>query len=81
MASAVSVGLAAYAATDWWRCGRAAGVKILASVRWIARRSRSTAGGESVDMRRLDVVCSKALQLGSKVIDADEEDIGFRSRC
>jgi len=32
-------------------------------------------------MRRLDVVCSKALQLGSKVIDADEEDIGFRSRC
>ena len=36
-----------------------------------------TPGSEGIDMRGLDVVHSETLQLGAKVIDADQQDIGL----
>lgn len=37
-----------------------------------------SARGESIDVRRLDVVLSEAIQLWAEVIDADEKDVRLR---
>lgn len=37
----------------------------------------AAAGGEGVDVWRVDVVGTEAFKFGAEVIDADEEDVGF----
>lgn len=37
----------------------------------------TAAGCESINVRRLNVIDSKALQLGAEIIDANEKDVLF----
>jgi len=37
----------------------------------------ATLGGQFVDVGRLDVIGTEALQLGAQVVDAEEQDVGM----